>query len=601
MSKIDTNCEIESLNINYNDDETLLKDIMSQKIESKKEFALPTEISHKKKQIVNMFNNKFGKSFLNRKPEYLIMMEKLLQKYLFDPDSKFLNKLPALKKKLQIERKMNEEMLTTKINMGEMIFYNLRDKNDKIVRSTTNSKEKILGLSKNFSSKKEKDIVNNQFYKIKFWDRNSKRIDKLFSKASKNKINSNFSYKGNNGDEAQFMEQENENDDSDKNKVNNNNSNDNDESLEDILMKNFITDKRNSSKIGKSLESSPNTGTGGYKRLFLVDKNETHSSNKLIISSNSNNNNEKRNVPKNYKLKLNNNKSKNFFSPYSTSYNEFNGPVPKSSVLNIKNNYIKTVDNKFNKRHNLKSLSPNIHNIFNNQEFSNLLKSTTRVHSKKISRVVEKIRVLSMQFKSKFDNKISRLNKHIYKCNNQLYKLIDGNNIDKVAVKEEAMLKKNKIDLKEILYGGDVVKKKKDNIIKNETIKNIVKNIADEEENKKNQTILRKKINNLPDDLALEMVEHSVRDKRVEFNLKEILKASERKKTDVEEKRLENSRKKLEANYNKMIKLQNNIIFEQARILSAKKKKLKEENKNHYNHIKGRQNKLKKCFSGGNL
>ena len=49
MSKTDKHLEIELLNTNYNDDETLLKDLMSQKIETKKDFDLPTEISHKTK------------------------------------------------------------------------------------------------------------------------------------------------------------------------------------------------------------------------------------------------------------------------------------------------------------------------------------------------------------------------------------------------------------------------------------------------------------------------------------------------------------------------------------------------------------------------
>ena len=595
MSKTDKHLEIESLNTNYNDDETLLKDLMSQKIETKKDFDLPIEISHKIKEITNMFNKNFGKSFLNKKPEYLVMMEKLLQKYLFDPDSKFLNKLPSLQKKLRIEKKLNEELLTEKINMGEMVFYNLRDTDNKNVRISTNSKEKLFSLSKNFSSKIEKDVVSNQFYKIKFWDRNSKRINKLISKSVKSTIKTNISNKANN--ENEVLE---------KNNINNTNYND--ESIEDFLMKNCLSDNRNPSKIEKySLDSSPNLGTGGYKRLFFVDKNETNSYNKLFLSNNSNNKYENRNVPKNYKLKINNNKHKNSFSPFRTSYNGFKGFAPKSNFLNTNYNYNKTMDNYSNRTHKIKFFSPNIQKIFKNTDFYNLLESSSRLHPKKINRVLEKIRIFSTQFKSKFNNKISDLNKHTYKCNNQLYKLIDGNNIENLSVKERVMLNKNKIDLKEILFGDDKPKKKKNNVAKNESIKSIVKNITDEEENKKNQIILRKKINDIPDDLALEMVEHSVRNKRREFNLKEILKDSDGKKAEIEEKRLENSRKKLEINYHKMIRLQNNIFYEQAKILSGNKKKSKEEKIGRYNfnnrgkNFKHRQTKLKKCFSGGNL
>ena len=55
-----------------------------------------------------MFNIKFWKEFLNQKPEAIKLLEKILIKYLFDPDSKFLSKLLKLQRKLRHEKKYQE-------------------------------------------------------------------------------------------------------------------------------------------------------------------------------------------------------------------------------------------------------------------------------------------------------------------------------------------------------------------------------------------------------------------------------------------------------------------------------------------------------------
>ena len=129
-----------------------------------------------------MFNIKFGKEFLNQKPEALKLLEKRLIKYLFDPDSKFLAKLPKLQRKLRHEKKISEELLKAKIDIGSMIFYDLRGRNKRKTRNMNLGKEKILSISKNFTSSPIKDVVGNALNKIKFWDKNSKRLKNFFKK-----------------------------------------------------------------------------------------------------------------------------------------------------------------------------------------------------------------------------------------------------------------------------------------------------------------------------------------------------------------------------------------------------------------------------------
>ena len=76
-------------------------------------------------------------------------------------------------------------MLKAKIDMGSMVFYDLTDKDIRIIRNINNSKEKLLEISKNFAHTPIKDVVANTFYKKKFWDKNSKRLKQFFKNIAK--------------------------------------------------------------------------------------------------------------------------------------------------------------------------------------------------------------------------------------------------------------------------------------------------------------------------------------------------------------------------------------------------------------------------------
>ena len=173
------------------------QDIMIQKLDKKKSLRLSEEITNRKKLLNRMFDVRFGKFFLDIKPESLIIFEKQLRKYFFSPNSKFLYNFPRLRKKLNFNNNINDTKLSAKINVGSLLYFS--EANKKLLKNDNiRTKEKIITFSKNFSTNYTKDVVNNEVYKVKFWDKNAKRIKKLLSskymdKKTKN-INDNIYY-----------------------------------------------------------------------------------------------------------------------------------------------------------------------------------------------------------------------------------------------------------------------------------------------------------------------------------------------------------------------------------------------------------------------
>ena len=531
------------LNVNVFDEETLLQDIMKQKIDKAQSFYLPNEIAFKKKQVYDLFNKKFGKKFLNLKPESLLKFERQLQKYLFDPKSKFLYHFPTLQKKLQAENGVDEEKLKTKINMGNMLFYDLRERNNKITINNTNSQEKYLSLSRNFASDMGKDVVINHICKVKFWDKNAKRINKIMAKKKKSRKELNIFESLN---EEEIKQQVNNNE---KSISNNENIENNYNSIENLISidKNNITD-------------SPNRGTGGYKRLFFLNKtnnNENLLHNKFFIPKSNINN---------FSNKLNLKPRKNLFNSTKIKKNLFR----ESTDYISRNSDINTLN--FGKSHgsfkNLKYFSYNKTN--NITDTYNKYNSTIKTNSSSIN-TEKHSRKRSTNFKMKFDNQITKLNNQTCKCNYKLYKLIDENNTENIPSKAE--ISKTKVDLIELLNGEEKKLQKKS--LENENIIKIVTDINNEEKNKNNRRILRKKINHLPDDLALIMVGHFIGDKYKEINIDEILEGLKRKKAETQGQKLNISRKKLENNYNKIIKLRKNLYYDHLKALGTKAKKTK--------------------------
>ena len=207
---------------------TLYENFLIKKLEENKGIKLNNEIKKKKYEISSMFKKKFGKNFLNVKPDSLIDFQKLFGQYLFDPDSQFLSHFPKLQRKLRHERKISEFKLKDKIDMGAMIFYDLRSRAKKKTRHLAMAKEKMLAVSKNFEASPTKDLVQSEYFKTVFWKKNREKVNKYCKKKFIKKINNNYikeekeekSSQTNDGDEEISFELKEVEDSEDKSSIN---------------------------------------------------------------------------------------------------------------------------------------------------------------------------------------------------------------------------------------------------------------------------------------------------------------------------------------------------------------------------------------------
>ena len=163
-------------------------------IELKKENNLMKTITQSEKQISQLYYERFGQHFTYEKPKSLIIFERRLKRFFFSPSSKFLHKFPFLHKKYGHIINMNDHSsLGRKINIGTMMYYSLNSKRNKEDIVRTNTGEKYLTHSKNFLSVPSKDVVNNEFYRVKFLDKNLRRVNKILSNRIINQNNQNIS------------------------------------------------------------------------------------------------------------------------------------------------------------------------------------------------------------------------------------------------------------------------------------------------------------------------------------------------------------------------------------------------------------------------
>ena len=166
----------------------LYQNFLNKNIDENKELKLGHEIKKKKHEISQMFKNKFGRNFLNVKPDSLILFQKLFGEYLFDPDSQFLEHFPKLQKILRHERKISEFKLKDKIDMGAMLYFDLKTKGKKKNKYIDLGREKMLTISKNLEAAPTKDVVQEGVSKTKFWDKNRENIEKYYEKKYKNNL-----------------------------------------------------------------------------------------------------------------------------------------------------------------------------------------------------------------------------------------------------------------------------------------------------------------------------------------------------------------------------------------------------------------------------
>lgn len=602
-------------------DSILFKNFLAKNQEDKKELKLTREIKRKKYQISHMFNIKFGKHFLNQKPESLKIFEKRLAKYLFDPDSKFLAKFPKLQRKLRHEKKISEELLKAKIDMGSMLFYDLTGKNIRIIRNINNSKEKLLEISKNFVHTPIKDVIANTFYKKKFWDKNSKRLKHFFNKLAKSN-----NYLEERDENNLFLENEDNNSIKDlinkdckthREKGNLKLSPSPNNNLNQKKKKYSFSSKTNGNLyVKKNNISHRKTEKGSYKSDFIINiennerssidlknsesislgKKETLRKRSSINNSIDNNlENDKlissynEDFRKFYELipKINNyhslsrninNNNSNLITKSNTNNNTI---TTKNNIYNITNikantkNFSLTINN-FNKKNIMnKTKNKNQSNIFNTFKINSRNKYSPRFFLQKNDDALKRKK---MKFKNNLNNQIFKLNRYTNKCNTELIKLIDGNNDNNFKDRKKNILKNKKIDMKEILVeenkknktSKEIEKKIKEVEKEKDTVKNLIKVAINETgdnfdmDPKKKEKTLKKKINHITDEEALEMLE-DIMEKEKLLDFREII--ADRKKLEIKrENNMKLLRLKAENNYEKMLKLKNMIQIDKGKI-----------------------------------
>ena len=616
-------------NIESYTDSILFKNFLMNKQDAKKELKLSKEITKKKYQISHMFNIKFGKNFLNQKPESLKIFEKRLAKYLFDPDSKFLAKFPKLQRKLRHEKKISEEILKSRIDIGSMVFFDLRGKNRRKTRNINNGKEKILTISKNFTSSPIKDIVGNTYYKTKFWDKNSKRLKSYF----KNKL---AKYRNN------YIEEENENDEKHFNIDNEENN-----SIKALVIKDYNTQREKSNLKLNTISNINNSGSNN-SHVNTNIKSNTLSNNSNINSINKHNIYLKNNMgmdknksvvfnyldkmdPSSLDIKINesisfglkdskrkrssinkysenNTDNDKYITSYNMDFRKLDDLIPKLAIYNNLSRNQNNNSNYFTKSNtNTATNRNNIYNISNiKANNKNLLFTITNFNKKKninknilknfkefkinsshkyspryyLQKSEDALKKKNIKYKNNLNNQIIKLNKYTNKCNTELIKLIDGNNDDNYKERKKEIINKTKLDIKEILVGKTNNSSKNKNEIpqiknkakEKDTIRNLIKiAIYDMGDNfgklepKKKEKVLKKKIHYISDEQALEMIEDMI-EKEKELNIKDII-GNDQKTQIRKENNMKLIRKKAESNYEKMLKLKSMILIDKGKVL----------------------------------
>ena len=454
--------------------------------------TLPNEINKKTDEINNMFNTKFGKSFLNIKPRALVNFENQLKQYLLSPNNKALTKIPWLHKKILEEQRKKEENLKKKIKLGSIVYYYFRDGKKKFAINTSIMKEKYLIRSSNFASSDTKDIINEAFTKVKFWDKNAKRVSQILdtpiskrnsivrlSKNSKYKLNEVISSNRCNDSEKTIYSlvsniKKNKN-------INNNNviSEQNESLIKEVNNENSIfseeSDKYTIVKNDKNNTNSntnSNTKSNSNKNKNFNNKNDIsiccfpdisncESSMKVekkkIYNKIKNERNNK--SISNYKYKINKT-SVNFFNKYNINTNNSVSKKTKplyKLVNEIDKNNLENTSQKKNAKYflntnystdNKKSSKKYLSSIFNRNAKTakkNNFRSDSR-NSKIINNTKSNFTAHNFSYKiqDSINERINNLNQYVRKCNDKLVGFVEHS--DKILIKLEKSINKKTMD-----------------------------------------------------------------------------------------------------------------------------------------------------------
>ena len=516
------------------------KDIMTQKMDKKKSLSLSAEITLRKKKIKEMFDLRFGKFFFKFKPESLLVLENQLKKYYFSPHSKFMYQFPRLRKKLLLNKKLNYDTLSSKINVGSLVYLSETEKN-KTKKEMLSKKENILTFSKNFLTQNTKDVVGSEISKFKFWDRNSRRIKKYFSKK--------YGQKGENNDSGSEKEGGKEAIFSSKTSKN----------LDAILNNKTEKTKFNSNSYDKMNKNEIIGFDGEFKKSnFIIEGNYDISQINFINPSKT------YNIEKSINRNITNLKLNNINKTTTLNNNNMN-TINESSLPSITLNSFNENDTHKSTKLELPLFPRNTKKIKTKLQKSLIFNNSKRNYMQS-----------SSKHKRNLNKQVKDLNSHTIKCNYKLYKLIDGNIIPKLS--EKIKQNKEEFDINNDLYDQKknnekeqksscfdfyeiekLTKKIKDGGINgiNSLIKEANNNNLEQDKYKKRELrLFPKKIFKMKDDYALQMVErlfsaHKI-SKEKPPEIRETIKEEREKK---HHKKIITLRKKTKFNHERIIKM----------------------------------------------
>ena len=488
--------------------------IMKQTISKKVDILLDSQIEQKQSIIHNLFLTKFGPNFF-KKDKIIDEFKIMFGKYLLNIAELNLDKSKKEEEKeiinKKIKTKINQKELSTKINMGNMTYLNLREN---IVSNKSLMNDKLFYLSKNLSiSHKEKDVISNYVSKNKknYLIYNNKKLN-----SKKDKINKK--------EEKKIDDNENS-----KENINKYKATENSKTFGNSFSQNNIRIPKNLINLKKYLINSKTKDELNLETLRANQKNylQTEKKNHPLLLYNSNINNMYETKKENNSNSLMSNSQTDFYVPQMSNYimPKYNKTLLDSDKTKLKSLYlIKNIND-----------SEISNNILNNQ-CKSLTTNETNKENKLDERSLKKYNSLinlslinnPKKFKNSIDNETNLLEQYMNNCNKRLVKLIDCNILKKIKIKSfEEIKKRNNFDLVKDLVDKKISKKLLKKYNKDDRkIKPILKMSQSDEDNLTHNKKLEKKYflkhyKNMEDNIALFFVGDLFKTKHIKFQLKE--------------------------------------------------------------------------------
>ena len=486
-------------------------------------------IANKESDIFKSFRDYLGKRFLNVKPASLVLFEQRLKEYFIS--SNFLNEFTGKKSKIFDE----------KINVGSLDYYALSDRNYKSDIANSSNKEKILSMSRNFAINQSKDIISQEFFKMKYQKKNAKRIAKILNKKNKNK-NQNL-----------ILELDS---DSDNIKLYFDNKT---ESKTLGINKYFLEKKRrdsdyllkNNSEKGLRIELNINNDKNLHRFNSLLPKNKQDIKNFTIFE---------------YAKKDKTPKKNNYYWLDTSNINSY-----RNNNKQIMSNLFTHKKKKINLSEMFKPKQKKFINSRNEDTDLFIKKYHTHTNFAKNRRIknsedllsldLQKIKKMSKKYKININSNINKLDDYTSKCKSKLLRILNKNKIDNkiYIIKKDKNNNTELNELKELLFSHKIKNKKlngnNDNNNKSENL---------------NQNKFSKTTGFQNSKRFMIAYEGDINKKTINTEIKNILKnanGTERKNIN-----LDMIREKCKENFITVAKLRENIKFKKNKLLEKLKK-----------------------------